>query len=79
MKICSRSVLNIIILSKKGKVAVYNDNSPLNFEEYFDNPKTIVVPKKRQLFLSILEIMSVKIDRELLTNRIVEIHLETFE
>jgi hypothetical protein len=31
LRLCSLGIINIIILSKKGKVAVYNDNSPLNF------------------------------------------------
>ena len=51
LRLCSVGIFNIIILSKKGKVAVYNESSPLNFEEYFDNPKTIIVCKKRALFL----------------------------
>lgn len=79
LSLCSLGIINIIILSKKGKVAVYNDSSPLNFSEYFDNPKTIVICKKRALFSSLLGEKGIKIDSNLLMNRILLIHLQSFE
>jgi hypothetical protein len=70
LRLCSNGIINIIILSKKGKAALYNDKSPLNFEEYFENPKTIVVGKRRPLLVNLLVEAGIKIDNDLLTNRI---------